>query len=580
MLNTLSLNGTWKYVPTYDQKPNNNHNVIECDTPLYAHPSLVRTGWEEAEIPSVWQRYSEKYSVYEGVFWYYREFELDDISDTSFVNLVFKGVNYRADVYINAKYAGWHESGYTSFSMDISSLVKKGKNCIAVCVDNRPIIVKWPNDWGYGVFGGIHRDVFIEVYNNDYISNITVNPDFDTEKSEGILHICGNAHNADKVLIEVGDKKEIIEVTEGDFSKTLRFHEITAWTPETPTLYNMKISMGNTVYKESKIGFRNVKCESTKFFLNGKETAFKGACYLCDSPVQGLAMDKSHLYADLSKMKEANVDAIRTHYPMSDVFYELCDEMGFMVWIEPNIYCSKPSNDTVGTIFSDPEFIDAAVSMTKEMVNDAKGYASVVIFGIGNECNVKHPEAMPFFEKIAETVRENDSTRLAGYAALFDLIGDIYKLVDILGVNSYYGWYDKIPTFDIIDTPEMKDGMIIPREADVSGLHSLMETVRGLVPDTLPILLTEFGADSVPGYNSPANVFWSEEYHASVVRNYIKEAKKHNFIVGTFVFAFTDYSDPSKPVNGRWNGYNLKGMISYDRNHKKPYFALKDAYSK
>ena len=67
MKTTVSLNGTWKFAPTHDQKPNNNRNMIDADTPLYAYPSLNRRDWESVPVPGVWERYAEKYSIYEGV---------------------------------------------------------------------------------------------------------------------------------------------------------------------------------------------------------------------------------------------------------------------------------------------------------------------------------------------------------------------------------------------------------------------------------------------------------------------------------------------------------------------------------
>ena len=42
--------------------------------------------------------------------------------------------------------------------------------------------------------------------------------------------------------------------------------------------------------------------------------------------------------------------------------------------------------------------------------------------------------------------------------------------------------------------------------------------------------------------------------------------------------AFTDYLDPSKAKNGRWNDYNLKGMLTYERDRKLPFYALQKAY--
>lgn len=578
MKSTINLNGEWKFTPTFDQKPTNNHNVIESNIPLYAHEKLVRTGWLNVPVPGVWQRYAEKYSVYEGVCWFFREFFADDFVDGTFAKLIFKGVNYRADVYINNQYVGFHESGYTEFFFDISSFLRHGKNSIAVMVDNRPTEVKWPNDWGYGVFGGIHRDVFLELYRKEYITNIKVIPDYDVKNQKGILTVTADVVGLSEITVNLADTQTRIKAENGKIQKTLTY-DITAWTPETPVLYTMQIWGNDTLYSTKKLGFRNIFCSGKKFYLNGEPSHFNGMCYLYDSPKYGLVMEKTQLKSDLQMMKAANINAIRTHYPMSDDFYALCDEMGFMVWIEPNIYCSKPANDVKNTVFKQQAFVDAAVSMTREMVEAAAAYASVVIYGIGNECNVTHPEALPFFEKIAATVKECDKTRLIGYASLYGIVGNISHLVDIMGINSYHGWYGSFDMFAVEDKLPVVDGKVAARKADVSPVHELIEKVNGEIPENVPILLTEFGGDSVPGYYSTALEFWSENYHADVIREYIQAAAQHTCVVGTFPFAFTDYSDPSKPLNGRWNGYNLKGMVTYERDIKLPYYAVQEAYS-
>ena len=427
--------------------------------------------------------------------------------------------------------------------------------------------------WGYGVYGGIHRDVFIEVYNNDYIYDIEVTPDYDIENKKGILSVCGKVKGDGDVAISVGDKSFVVKA--GAFKEKLMVEDVTPWSPENPVLYDMLVSFNGKIYKECKVGFRNIKCADRKILLNGTSVEIKGACYLCDSPRTGLSMDKEELREDLICMKEANVNAVRTHYPMSDAFYELCDEMGFMVWIEPNIYCSKPKENETNTVFKRQNFVDVAVSMTEEMVKGARPFASVILYGIGNECNTDHIEAIPFFEKISETIRKADNTRVIGYASFYDCIGKISHTVDVMGINSYCGWYDVIDTFNIHDE---RNGVM--RIADVSGLNTMIENVEARIDKDMPILLTEFGVDSVPGYISPECALWSENYHAQVIEKSIAVGREYDSVAGEFVFAFTDYSDPSKPMNGRWNGQNLKGMITYEREKKLPFYALKEAYSK
>ena len=331
---------------------------------------------------------------------------------------------------------------------------------------------------------------------------------------------------------------------------------------------------GNT--EEYDIGFRNIDHDKREFLLNGKPIELKGACYLADTPKNGLAVGRDELRADLIKMKQANINSVRTHYPMSDSFYELCDELGFLVWIEPNIYCSKPPVTVKNTVFKQRAFVDVAVQMTKEMIKGARRFASVVIYGIGNECNTEHPEARPFFEKISKTVKKTDDSRLLGYASLYGQCKDIAHTVDVMGINSYFGWYGVIDTFNIADE---RNG-VVRTVNEIPYLIDLIKSVEQDVGEDKVILLTEFGADSVPQFISPECALWSENYHALVVEKYIEAARAYDGVAGYFVFAFTDYTDPSKPNNGRWNGFNLKGMITYDRQYKLPYYALQKAYEK
>ena len=578
MKEIIDLNGVWKFAPTHDQKPTNNHNIIATDHPLYAQPNLNRIHWKNVLVPGVWQKYEEKYSIYEGVCWFCRNFHISDAAQISQARLVFKGVNYRAEVYVNGEPVGVHESAYTEFFFDITDFLQEGQNMVAVSVDNRPIIVKWPNDWGYAVYGGIHRDVFLEIYRDNYLTDLEIIPDYDTDSQKGLLKVGGTVQgDLSEVLVTLGEEVKSLPCKDGQFAQVLEYEHILPWSCESPVLYNLTITAEAHTYLQCSVGFRNVCCKDRAFCLNGEVFPIKGACYLYDSPTYGLVMNKDQLRFDLQKMKDANVNAIRTHYPMSDGFYELCDEMGFLVWIEPNIYCSKPWPDKINTVFARQDFVDVAVSMTREMVQAARRFASVAIYGIGNECNVEHPEAMPFCEKIAATVREQDSTKLISYATLYGQVGEMWKLTDLIGLNAYPGWYDTLPPFEIADMP-VQEASVAVRTPDVSQIHRLIANLTASIPKDMPILITEFGADSVPGFTSKSGDLWTEDYHAKVIGAVLDAVKAYPQVAGTFVFAFIEYLDPSKPLNGKWNGYNLKGMLTYEREYKLPYFKLQEKY--
>lgn len=581
MRNKISLNGMWRFTPEKEYRVGQRHNLDEYDIPVHAHPDMNRRYWDVVPVPGVWQRYAEKYSIYEGACWYCREFTLTGVGEQTRAILRFGGVSTRADVYVNGKSVGWHDTGYTEFVLDVTGVVHNGVNFIAVLADNRTAVTLWPNNRGYLNYGGIHRDVTLELMDETYVDDLTVTPRYDDADKCGVLaltgRVCGDATTPVKVQA-AGETCEISAAADGSFAGELRLPQAKAWTPEEPTLYDAVVTVGNETVWTGKVGFKTMERRGSHVYLNGQPYYLKGACYVYDSPVYGLVMTEDQLRLDLGEMKEAGCNAVRTHYPMDDRFYAICDELGILVWTEITVYCYHPETEATGTFFSSPAHIAAARRQAVEMIATARSHVSVAVYGIGNECNVPNKEAEAFFIDIATLVKQTEPTRMVGYAAVYAIVGNIGGLVDIMGVNSYHGWYDKIG--DVYGPTEQKavDGKVLVETAPMEGFHAMMEDVEANTPEDLPLLLTEFGADSLEGNFSASHDPWSEEYHADVIESVLEASKSHPRVNGTFVFCFTDYYDPSKPMNGYWNECNLKGMLTYRRNRRLAFYALQKAY--
>lgn len=580
MTRIIDLNGLWRFAPELEHRPTNAHNLTVGDVNVHAYENICRRHWKWVHVPGVWERYEEQYRIYDGVCWYCKEIKLKDISEQTKARIRFKGVAYRADVFVNGIFVGYHESSYTEFTVDVTGLLRNGNNVIAVMVDNRAMMTKWPNDRGYFNYGGIHRDVSLELMDDTYMDELSLVPTFDYKTGTGVLDVSCKVfgETATKVTVTMGTKTtQLIADTNGTLTVQLRYPDVIPWSPNAPKLYSLTIMLGEEIVASKKIGFKTIETEGTTVLLNGEKIRLNGTCYVYDSPVYGLVMTKEQLEMDLGEMKAAGVNAIRTHFPMDDRFYRMCDEMGFLVWIEIPVYTYKPKVET-NSFFAQPAYVENACMMIREMIDAAKEYACIAIYSIGNECGVEHPEAEPFFRLMAETVRQYDNTKLVGYACLYGMVGPIGKYVDILGVNSYVGWYDKISDIYTPQTRPVIDGKVEVEPCDLTEFHNTMDQVMGKLPKELPLLLTEFGGDCVPGFFSSSLDMWSENYHAKVIKEMIAASYDHAEICGTFVFAFTDYIDPCKPYNGFWNGLNLKGMLSYNRARKLPFYAMQEMY--
>ena len=568
----IDLNGTWDFVPDLDPKYHAIHGGFH-------NPAANRRHWQKVPVPGVWQKYAERYDIFEGVCWFAREFELAALPTNARAVLRFGAVNYLANVYLNGEKVGSHEGGYTEFELDVSGKLKPGTNHLAVQVDNRALITKWPPCLGYFNYGGIHRGVSLEIADGPALADLHLDAVPAKDRWELAVSARIDSLESRAVIARISSDDfswEAPLAADGTLATRVPFLDTPAWTPENPRLVPVTVELLDAARavldrREFAFGFRTLAMRDGQVQLNGQPYLLKGVCYVYDSEARGLVMTPEQIETDLRLMKEVGCNAVRCHYPMDAAFYAACDRLGLLVWIEPPVYCYHPGDTESGTRFADPEWLALAQNMALEMIAVARNHPSVAIYSIGNECNTANPEAEQFFRQLAATIREADPTRLLSYAALYGIVGAIADIVDVLGINSYYGWYDQI-------RQDGSDACSWPvdigrRQIDLAPMRKMLDDVLKK-KSNMALFLTEFGADSVPGYHSVSRDLWSENYHADLLREILMLAKEYPQIVGTFPFCFSDYRDPSKIHNGYWNEMNLKGLVDYRREKKLAYAAV------
>lgn len=611
MIRKISLNGQWDFVADLDPKYHGDIRIYP--SPPHAKTDANRRHWIKVMVPGVWQKYAERYDIFEGVCWFARKFELNGYREGTTAYIRFGAVNYFCRVFLNGEEVGQHETGYTEFVIDVTRQLKEGINHIAVMVDNRATTTKWPPCLGYFNYGGIHRAVTLEIMEDACLNSIVLegsyNIDTDTCKLKAVGKVVGiniiknkkdstynqnsendpNFTSIDRIVVEISCNNKKIEAkinADGTFEGELSLVGATPWSPEEPTLYPVSIKLLEResvldIY-EVQYGFKSVKVKDGKIYLNGKPINLKGVCYVYDSIVTGLVMTPEQIKIDVSLMKEMGCNAVRCHYPMDKQFYEICDKHGILVWIEPTVYCYHPLDNETDTAFSNPKWISLAQQMIIEMIGVARNHPSVTIYGIGNECNTNNAEAQLFFYNLVKMIRNQDPTRLVSYAALYGIVGSIADIVDVLGINSYWGWYDKIFGGKGLK-PEgdewQKESDMALEPIDLEPMRGMLDKVISECRKDLILLLTEFGADSVPGFYSKSRDLWSENYHAELIKEIFVLSDEYPQIAGTFPFCFSDYRDPSKVHNGYWNEINLKGLVTYERRKKLAFNILKARYT-
>ena len=329
-----------------------------------------------------------------GVGWYRTTF---DTKPGTGATLLFDGAMSEALVYVNGKKAIFWPCGYNSFFVDVTALLNKdGKaNVLAVRLNNREQSSRWYP--GAGIYRNVHlieweSDVRIPVWGmhvttphikKDYA---TVTNDISIEGAdEQELTVSMTLSYKGKVVASTAKKQVIHEGIPLRLNTTVEHPHL--WSPESPELYllDVKVEKDSKLLdsKQQRVGIRSIEYIAEKgFFLNGEKRQFRGVCNHHDLGPLGAAVNESALRHQLQLLKDMGCDAIRTSHNMpAPDLVELCDEMGFMMMVEPFDEWDVAKCDSGYHRF----FNEWAERDMENMVRHYRNNPSVVMWSIGNE---------------------------------------------------------------------------------------------------------------------------------------------------------------------------------------------------
>ena len=285
---------------------------------------------------------------YVGVGWYRTAF---DASADKQVTLVFDGAMSEARVYVNGKEACFWPFGYNSFHCDVTGLLNAdGKNnVLAVRLENRPQSSRWYP--GAGLYRNVRLVTTERVHVPVWGTQLTtphVSAEYASVRLRTTIRNAGDADVRISTDIIAPDGKIVArknnsrKINHGQpFEQNFLINAPSLWSPETPYLYKAvsKIYVDGKQTDEytTRFGIRSIEIIADKgFFLNGKHRKFQGVCNHHDLGPLGAAVNVAALRRQLTLLKDMGCDAVRTSHNMpTPELVELCDEMGFMMMLEP-----------------------------------------------------------------------------------------------------------------------------------------------------------------------------------------------------------------------------------------------------
>ena len=475
--------------------------------------------------------------------------------------LQFEGVGDSAKVSLNGTEIANHDGGFSTFRADITALLKE-QNELTVIADNSKNDFVYPQKADFTFYGGIYRTVSLLVVSKDHIAldrhggpGVQITPTVQGANAD--IRVETRVSGEGEVAISILDAegREVLAGKGGDTTLTMEYPHL--WDGiRDPYLYTCVVRLmkdGQPVDEvRQRFGVRSFSVDAKQgFFLNGRPYPLHGVSRHQDRKGLGNAITREMHDEDMQLIKELGANTIRlAHYQHDQYFYDLCDEVGMVVWAEIPYISEHMPNGRANTI-----------SQMKELIVQNYNHASIVCWGVSNEITIStknNRDMRDNHHQLNDLCHEMDKTRLTTLAcyAMCGPFNPVAHITDLVSWNLYLGWY--VP------------GLF---------LNDLWMDFFHLCYPNRPLGFSEYGAEGMPNLHSehPRRGDHTEEYQA-IYHEYMLECfARHKWLWSTHVWNMYDFAADARDQGGE-PGMNHKGLVTFDRKTRKDSFYIYKAW--
>ena len=393
---------------------------VQADPSGAQAPGFNDKSWRRLDLPHDWSLEGENLRDNPGggsigyfpmgTGWYRKSFDVPGFSKDKLYSIEFDGVYMNSTVWVNGVCLGTWPYGYSSFSYDLTPVLKARGNVIAVRVDNS----QQPNSRWYSG-SGIYRHVRLVAtaktrFDKWGVFHYTTSVDEGTAKVLVRSDITNGEARARELTVRqsvldasgvvVATVEKPVGMVAGGSQTVEQRVEIPAahlWDTEDPYLYTLRsqlLASGKEIdCVESSLGVRTIEYDVDRgFLLNGKQVKMKGVNLHHDGGAVGAAVPERVWERRIEILKEGGCNAIRTaHNPPAPEFLDLCDKHGMLVMDEAFDQWVAGKNDfDYHLVFDEWHVRDLYAMVARD-----RNHPSVVMWSIGNEIRDQHSEVGP-----------------------------------------------------------------------------------------------------------------------------------------------------------------------------------------
>lgn len=582
----FDLNGLWHFKQGTYEPTEQSHLADEIAGELM----VVPTSFNDVLV-------DKDKRLFIGDNWYEREVDLPLLADDDEVVLRFGSVTHQARVYLNGQLVAEHKGGFTPFEVVVApQFLTISPLKITVCANNildyttLPVgnymektlpdgrikqVVK--ENFDFFNYAGIHRPVKLYTRPKQHIEDITVTSVLSEDLSEASVRVAVAQTGELEARIYLLDEQGQV-VAQGQADQELFLSAVHLWQPLKAYLYTCRVELldGEVVVDryDEPFGLRRVEVRDAQFLINNQPFYFKGFGKHEDTYINGRGLNEAANLMDLNLLKSIGANSFRTsHYPYSEEMMRLADRMGIVVIDEVpavglfqnftaalDLLGDKEQPDNTWSVMKTKEAHEAVI---RELVNRDKNHACVVMWVVANEPSSHEVGAREYFAPLIQLYRDLDpQKRPVTLVNIMMALPDkdlVTDLLDVICLNRYYGWYK--------DHAEL--------EAAKISLKEELEHWHRLYPDK-PIMFTEYGADTLPGYHSLWDIPYTEEYQCDYYAANHEVFDSLPYFVGEQVWNFADFETNVNLI--RIKG-NHKGLFSRNRDPKQVVRLFKERWT-
>ncbi len=551
------------------------------------------TGSRPMAVPGSWNEQYDDLFGYLDLAWYVKKVYVPSCWQGQRIFVRVGSAVYCGTVYLNGVKIGSHEGGHLPFAFEITDQVKwDEENVLAISVENvlKPERVPSGNmpgadmsmfmstpktTYDFYPFAGIHRPVVLYSVPQDYIEDLTVVTTIDGGAKVNVK-VRLNAAADGMGSVELRDDDTVIKAdlafTSGEAEATLSVPYAHLWSDKDPYLYDLIVKSEIDQYA-LKVGIRTIAVDEGKILLNGKPVKMNGFGRHEDFIASGKGLNLPLVVKDYQLMKWVGANAYRTsHYPYSEEEMQMADREGFLIIDEIPAVSLQMADEA-----NNAERLRMCLQQIGEIIARDKNHPAVVMWCVANEPMPKgfavgalgesdlttedlNKPGKEFLETEITRVRELDPTRLVTIVTVMGGPQTWMEQCDVVCINRYWGWYTLGGQLDIARRK---------LEAELDQLWGRFHK---------PIIMTEFGADTIAGYHGKPNVMWTEDYQADYIRFHMEVAAERHFVAGMQVWQFADFAAVQSIM--RVGGLNHKGIFTRVRTPKMAANVLREFWVK